>query len=139
MINQQSRPKSSGEMQQAINRTRGTVLCARLEDAGGLTGQSRGLLGRDGIEPDQGLLFVRHRFEPFMWMHMFFMRFAIDIVFLDRLDRVVYISHQLKPWRTSPILFKACKALELAAGAAAVSNTLVGDKISFERSPLLEA
>jgi uncharacterized membrane protein (UPF0127 family) len=122
-------------MQQAINQTRRTVLCARLDDAGGLMGQSRGLLGRDNIEPDQGLLFVRHRFEPFMWMHMFFMRFAIDIVFLDHLDRVVYISHRLKPWRTSPILFKAWKAMELAVGAAARSDTVVGDEISFQRAP----
>ena len=74
---------------------------------------------------------MRSRFEPFMWMHMFFMRFAIDIVFLDRGDRVVHISHQLKPWRISPILFKAHKALELAAGAAARSATAVGDEIRF--------
>jgi uncharacterized membrane protein (UPF0127 family) len=121
-------------MLQAINQTRRIVLCARLDDAGGLTGQSRGLLGRDGIEPDQGLLFVRQRFEPFMWMHMFFMRFAIDIVFLDHLDRVVYISHRLKPWRTSPILFKARKALELAAGAAAKSATVIGDEIRFDEA-----
>jgi uncharacterized membrane protein (UPF0127 family) len=119
-------------MQQAINQTRRTVLCARLDHAGGLTGQSHGLLGRDRIEADQGLLFVRQRFEPFMWMHMFFMRFAIDIVFLDYDDRVVYISHGLKPWRTSPILFKARKALELAAGAAAKSATVIGDEIRFD-------
>ena len=116
-------------MLQAINHTRQTVLCARLDDAGGLGGQTRGLLGRDRLEPDQGLLFIRHRYEPFMWMHMFFMRFAIDIVFLDSRDRVVHISHQLKPWRVSPILFKARKALELAAGAAARSATLTGDQI----------
>ena len=118
-------------MMQAINQTRQTILCARLDDAGGLSGQTRGLLGRDGIDADQGLLFVRNRFEPFMWMHMFFMRFAIDIVFLDRHDRVMHISHRLKPWRMSPMLFRARKALELAAGAAARSATTVGDEISF--------
>ena len=118
-------------MMQAINQTRRTTLCARLDDAGGLSGQTRGLLGRDGIDADQGLLFIRNRFEPFMWMHMFFMRFAIDIVFLDRRDRVVHISHRLKPWRMSPMLFRARKALELAAGAAARSATTVGDEISF--------
>jgi len=121
-------------MLQAINQTRQTILCARLDDAGGLSGQTRGLLGRDGIDADQGLLFVRNRFEPFMWMHMFFMRFAIDIVFLDRSDRVVHISHELKPWRVSPILFRARKALELAAGAAARSATAVGDEISFAQA-----
>jgi uncharacterized membrane protein (UPF0127 family) len=118
-------------MMRAINQTRGNVLCARLEEAGGCGGQARGLLGRAGIEPDQGLLFVRQRFEPFMLMHMFFMRFAIDIVFLDRDDRVIRISSRLKPWRVSPLVFAARKALELAAGAAARSDTAVGDQIRF--------
>jgi uncharacterized membrane protein (UPF0127 family) len=97
-----------------------------------MAGQSRGLLGRDRLEPGHGMLFIRGRFEPFMWMHMFFMRFAIDIVFLDREDRVVHISHALKPWRVSAVVFGAGKALELQAGAALLSDTRVGDSIAFE-------
>src|SRR5580692_1541138 len=103
----------SGTSVCAINRTRGTTLCQQIEDAGGLSGQARGLLGRDSLEPGHGMLFVRGRFEPFMWMHMFFMRFAIDIVFLDRNDTVIRISHALKPWRMSAIVFGARTALEL--------------------------
>src|SRR5579863_2862395 len=117
----------SGAGLRAINRTRATTLCRHIEDAGGLAGQSRGLLGRDGLEPGHGMLFVRGRFEPFMWMHMFFMRFAIDIVFLDRHDTVMRISHALKPWQVSPIVFGARRAIELEAGAAQRSNTQVGD------------
>jgi uncharacterized membrane protein (UPF0127 family) len=116
----------------AINRTRGTVLCECLEDAGGLAGQSRGLLGRDGLDSGHGMLFLRGRIEPFMWMHMFFMRFAIDIVFLDGNNTVVRISHTIKPWRVSPLVFSARKALELEAGAAARSDTRLGDLIAFE-------
>ena len=122
----------SGGGLSAINRTRGTTLCERLEDAGGLAGQSRGLLGRDGLEHGHGMLFVRGRLEPFMWMHMFFMRFAIDIVFLDRRNTVVRISHTLKPWRVSPVVFGASKAIELEAGAALRSDTRVGDAIEFK-------
>jgi uncharacterized protein len=116
----------------AINRTRDTVLCERLEDAGGLGGQSRGLLGRASLDGDAGLLFINGRFNPFMWMHMFFMKFAIDIVFLDKNDRVIKIDKALKPWRVSSMVFGARKAIELAAGAAAVSGTAVGDAIAFE-------
>jgi hypothetical protein len=116
----------------AVNQTRGTVLCARLEDAGGLRGQSRGLLGRDSLDPDAGLLFENGRFTPFMWMHMFFMRFAIDIVFLDRSDHVIKINRGLKPWRVSSVVVGARNALELASGAAVRSSTEVGDKIVFE-------
>ncbi len=118
----------------AINQTRGTVLCAHLEDAGGLAGQSRGLLGRDGLAPDQGMLFAAGALTPFMWMHMFFMRFAIDIVFLDRTGRVIKIDRELKPWRLSSLVFRAATALELAAGAAERARTESGDQIIFEPS-----
>jgi uncharacterized protein len=122
---------TGGATLRAINRTRDTVLCERLEDAGGLAGQSRGLLGRDGLADGAGMLFVRGRLEPFMWMHMFFMRFPIDVVFLDRDGIVVHISHRLRPWRVSSVVLRARKALELAAGAAANSGTMVGDRIDF--------
>jgi len=115
----------------AINQTRGTILCARLEDAGGLAGQSKGLLGRSGLEPDEGMMFVRGRFEPFMWMHMFFMRFPIDIVFLNREGVVVRINHALRPWRVSSVVLRARVALELEAGAASRSRTTVGDLIKL--------
>ena len=116
----------------ALNLTRGTVLCERLEDAGGLGGQSRGLLGRDGLEPGTGMLFENGRFTPMMWMHMFFMRFAIDIVFLGRGGKVVKVNRNLKPWRVSSMVFGAQVALELPAGAAEASGTEPGDQIRFE-------
>ncbi len=116
----------------AVNRTRASVLCAQLEKARGLVGQSRGLLGRERLEPEEGMLFEAGRFEPFMWMHMFFMRFPIDIVFLDRTGKVIKINRELKPWRISSLVLRARKALELSAGAAARSATAVGDQVDFE-------
>jgi len=119
-------------MMRALNQTRGTALCARLENAGGLAGQRRGLLGRDGLEPGTGMLFENGRFTPFMWMHMFFMRFAIDIVFLGRDDTVIRINRRLRPWRVSSVVFGARKALELPSGASDESATQVGDHIVFD-------
>ncbi|HZO81670.1 MAG TPA: DUF192 domain-containing protein [Candidatus Binataceae bacterium] len=116
----------------AINQTRGTVLCARLEDAGGVSGKSRGLLGRDALEADAGMLFEAGRWEPFMWMHMMFMRFAIDIVFLDRRGVVIKINRNLRPWRFSSLVWGARRALELAAGGVGRSGTEVGDQVVIE-------
>jgi uncharacterized protein len=124
--------EDSLQMLRAINRTRGTVLCGQLENAGGVAGQSRGLLGRDGLEPDHGMLFETGRFLPLMWMHMFFMRFAIDIIFLDRAGRVLKINRSLRPWRVSSVVVGARKALEVAAGASDRSGTRVGDVIELE-------
>src|ERR1700688_1569275 len=123
---------SMANLVRAVNLTRGTVLCERLEDAGGLGGQSRGLLGGGGREPGSGMLFENGRFTPMMWMHMFFMRFAIDIVFLGRGGKVVKVNRNLKPWRVSSMVFGARVALELAAGAAEASGTEPGDQIKFE-------
>ena len=118
----------------AINQTRATVLCQRLEKAGGMAGKSRGLLGRDGLEAEAGMLFEAGRLEPFMCMHMWFMRFAIDIVFLNRHGRVIRINHNLRPWRISSVVWGARRALELPVGAAARSQTSVGDQVIFAQA-----
>jgi uncharacterized membrane protein (UPF0127 family) len=96
-----------------------------------MAAQSRGLLGRDGLAAGAGMLFEGNGLLPLMWMHMFFMRFAIDIVFLDRSNRVLRINHNLKPWRVSSMVIGARKALELEAGAAARSATVEGDKLEL--------
>ncbi len=78
------------------------------------------------------MLFDNGRFTPFMWMHMFFMRFAIDIVFLGRGNTVIKINRHLRPWHVSSIVIGARTALELPAGAADETSTQVGDQITFE-------
>jgi uncharacterized protein len=124
------RGKMAGNLQ-AINRTRGTVVCARVERAEGAWGKGRGLLGRAGLEPGCGMLFEVGPLNPFMWMHMFFMRFPIDIVFMDRYGRVIKINRELKPWQVSSVVFGARGALELPAGGAASSSTEPGDQIEL--------
>jgi uncharacterized membrane protein (UPF0127 family) len=123
--------EGSGKTLRALNQTRGTVLCERLEVAESMAAQSRGLLGRDGLAPGTGMLFEGSGFLPLMWMHMFFMRFAIDIIFLGKSNRVLRINHSLKPWRVSSMVFGARKALELEAGAASRSGTVEGDQLEL--------
>ena len=79
------------------------------------------------------MLFENGKFTPFMWMHMFFMKFAIDIVFLGRDGRVLKINADLRPWRVSSVVFGARRALELEVGAVASSGTRVGDIIAIEQ------
>jgi uncharacterized membrane protein (UPF0127 family) len=114
------------------NQTRGAVFCARVIRASGIKGRSRGLLGRDKLDCDEGMLFEATGFIPVMWMHTFFMRFTIDIVFLDRQGRVIKVQTFLKPWRFSAIVPGARMAIELAAGAASRTQTAAGDLIVLE-------
>lgn len=121
-------------MLRALNQTKGTTLCDRLEIAETRAAQNKGLLGRDGLEPGCGMLFDNRSFLPVMWMHMFFMRFAIDIVFVDKSDRVIRINHRLRPWRLSSMVFGARRALELEAGAATRASTTPGDILRYDVS-----
>jgi uncharacterized membrane protein (UPF0127 family) len=116
----------------ALNQTRGTVLCDWLQPAATLTAKTRGLTGHHQLTPGTGMLFSSSPALPIMWMHMFFMRFAIDIVFLDRDGRVLKIDADLKPWRVSSIVIGARNALELPAGSAKSSGTQVGDQVALQ-------
>ncbi len=111
-----------------IRTAEGTVVCERCELADGTLARMRGLLGRDSLEPGAGMLI-----DGAPSVHMFFMRFPIDVVFLDRDWRVVRIVHALRPWRVAGAR-KAVAALELEAGAAARAGLREGDVLELEPS-----
>lgn len=85
----------------------------------------KGLLGKSGLAPGQGLLI-----RPCNGIHTFFMKFSIDAVFLDRHYRVVALFRDLPPNRLTPISRKTHCVLELPAGTVNPSIT-VGDHIEF--------
>jgi uncharacterized membrane protein (UPF0127 family) len=103
----------------------GAVVCERCEIPDSAFGRARGLLGRNGLEPGGGMLIDRAGS-----VHMFFMRFPIDVVFLDRDWRVVAIRHGLRPWRVAGAR-GAVAALELPAGAAAAAGIEEGDVLAL--------
>lgn len=114
-------------MIEAYNRTKSASLGAAIELANSGKTRNKGLLGRDGLEPGEGLWIV-----PCEAIHMFFMRFAIDVVYLDKKKRVVKIVPELKPWRLSASM-KAHSVLELPAGTASQTGTEPGDEIEIRR------
>ena len=104
----------------------GTEVCARCELADTALARMRGLLGRRGLEPGRGMLIT-----PCPSVMTFFMRFTIDVVFLDRDQRIVGISHELRPWRVGGAR-RAFSSLELPAGSAASLGLLEGDVLAVE-------
>ncbi len=104
----------------------GVVVCEHCEIPESAVGRMRGLLGRDGLEPGSGMLIDR---APSV--HMFFMRFPIDVVFLDRDRKVVRVVEGLRPWRVAGAR-RAVAALELPAGSAAAAGVDVGDELVLE-------
>lgn len=104
----------------------GVVVCERCEVPRSSFARMRGLLGRSGLEPGTGMLI-----DAAPSVHMFFMRFPIDVVFLDRERRVVGVRHGLRPWRVAGAR-RAVAALELPAGAAAAAGVDTGDVLVIE-------
>jgi uncharacterized membrane protein (UPF0127 family) len=99
----------------------GRVVCERCTIADSPVSRMRGLLGRRDLEPDEGLLL-----RPAGSVHTFFMRFAIDAVFLDRERRVVRVAEHIRPWRAAGAR-GARAVLELRAGESARRGISVGD------------
>ena len=117
-------------MLSADNVTRQRPLARRLELADSLWAKFRGLMGRPGLDPDEGLWLPGDN-----GIHMMFMRFAIDCVFLarpepDGVRRVVAIRRALPPWRGVVWFVRgASGVLELPVGVLDATGTAVGDAV----------
>lgn len=111
---------------EAVNVTKGVLVASRVEWAGTSEARRRGLLGRDRIDASEGAYIV-----PTQWIHMFGMRFPIDVAFLADDGRVLHMCHALDPNRLSPIVWRAEGALELAAGTLERTDTEIGDIIEL--------
>jgi uncharacterized protein len=107
------------------NLTRGTVLASSLEVAGNGPKRNKGLLGRAGLEAGGGLWIV-----PCESVHTFFMQFPIDLVYLDRKNRVKKVRDSVRPWRLSACL-SAHSILELPAGTIRDTQTQSGDTLEL--------
>jgi uncharacterized protein len=89
-------------------------------------------MGREALAPGTGLLIGSGPLLPMLWIHTFFMRFPIDLVFLGRGDRIIRVVPAVKPWRLTAPVFGAHSVLELEAGAAQRTSTNPGDQVRFE-------
>ena len=84
----------------------------------------RGLMFRKRLEQGRGLLLA-----PCNSVHMLFMRFAIDVVYLDENFCIKKIVRDLTPWLGMSVCFGAWGALELASGEAERLKLSVGQKL----------
>ena len=110
-----------------VNRTRGAVLAERIEHAVAITERLRGLLGRSELPAGNALAIA-----PCAAIHAFFMKFAVDAVFLDRRGHVVRALAELPPWRATRFHRRAAQVVELPAGTLARTGTREGDQLAFE-------
>lgn len=108
------------------NVTRATTVADRVDWAGDSESRRRGLLGRETLPAGEGVYLV-----PCQWIHMFGMRFPIDVAFLSSSGRVLAVHERLRPWRLSRPVLRAEGALELPAGTLRSTGTRVGDVLEL--------
>jgi uncharacterized protein len=108
--------------------SQGSVACERCIVAGTSLARMRGLLGRSALPRDEGILL-----RPASSVHTWFMRFPIDVVFLDRDLAVLRVVPRLGPWR-AVARRRAAAVLELAAGESERRGLCVGDRLAWAES-----
>jgi uncharacterized protein len=100
-------------------------VCERCQIADNFFSRMRGLLGRRDL-PDDECLLIR----PAGSIHTFFMRFPIDVLFLDRELQVLAVSSDLGPWRMAGQR-GARVVVEMAAGQASKRGVQVGEQLTL--------
>jgi uncharacterized membrane protein (UPF0127 family) len=110
-----------------VNITRGTVLADQAELADNYWTRFMGLMGRRGLPAGGGLVL-----QPGGGIHMWFMRMPLDVIHVDKHDRVTHVLRGIKPWRFGPLFVGNRQAIELPAGKA--EGTQVGDHIDVQPS-----
>lgn len=104
----------------------GVLVASRVRVARNPWERTVGFIGKSVIDPDEGIWFDRCNA-----IHMFGMRVALDVLFLDDHLRIVHIEPDLAPWRVARFA-DADSVLELRAGRARTCELQHGDRLIFE-------
>lgn len=110
------------------NQTRSTVLADKADIADSSAKRRTGLLKHARLEAGEGLWIV-----PCESVHTWFMKFPIDLVYVDKRHKVRKVRSAVPPWRLSACLL-AHSVLELPAGTIRQSGTVRGDQLVIEKA-----
>lgn len=108
------------------NVTRHHILADKANEAANFLARGRGLMFSPPLPEGGGLVI-----EPCNSIHMFFMRYPLDVVFTDGEGRVLFVYRGIKPWRMGRIVKGAKRAIELPEGTVERTRTEVGDMLSL--------
>lgn len=112
----------------AINMATGEVIADKVKIARDFRSRSVGLLNRISLGQEEALVI-----KPCNSIHTFFMKFPIDVAFLDKRGAVVKLVKSLKPWRLSACIPMGFMVLELSEGKLEEINIKQGDLIKITK------
>ena len=110
-----------------INETRDQVVADRAQTARSYFHRMIGLMGKKSLDQGDGLII-----DPCSSVHTHWMRFAIDVIYVNNDHAIVGIDHDLHPWHIGHFYRKVQYVVELPAGKAHETGTQVGDRLILE-------
>ena len=110
------------------NISKNTILAQEVIIADTFFNRLKGLLGRNSLGAKEALVI-----KPANSIHTFFMRFSIDLIFLDKQNRVIQVKENIKPFRLIFSSLKVLSVIELPTNTITDTQTQVGDIISVEK------
>lgn len=120
----------NGAIAEVRNSTRDTIVARHAIVARSFLTRGRGLMFQSSLDSDSGLII-----DPCSSIHMFFMRFPIDVLYVSGDDVVVRTQRAIRPWRVGPLYTRGAKyVVELPVGSIDRSGTVVGDQLTLATS-----
>jgi uncharacterized membrane protein (UPF0127 family) len=110
-----------------INQTRNVPLITRGRVANTFWLKLRGLLGATSLEKDEGIILVGEKS-----IHTLFMKFPIDVAYVDRNFKIIRVDTHMAPFRLGPFVPRSAYVLEMPVGTITNTATQVGDQLVFE-------
>jgi uncharacterized membrane protein (UPF0127 family) len=107
-----------------INKTNNSVVAEEVIVASNFFKRMKGLLGKKELRPNQALVL-----KPCNSIHTFFMHFPIDVLFVDKNNRIIKAISCLKPFKLTPIYLNAAFAIELPFGTIQSFSIQIGDTL----------
>ncbi|MFA5411595.1 MAG: DUF192 domain-containing protein [Candidatus Omnitrophota bacterium] len=107
-----------------FNQSKNTVLAEAVIIADRLFPRMKGLLGKKELKPNEAIVL-----KPCNSIHTLFMRFPIDVLFIDKHNKAIEVISNLKPYRLTRIYFNARFAIELPSGTLQATATAKDDTL----------
>ncbi len=107
-----------------VNRTKNIILAEEVVKATSFWQRAKGLLGKASLAKNSTLWILRCNS-----IHTFFMKFPIDVVFVDKNLRVCTVMTNIKPWRLASSLWRAHSVFEFASPQPVLKQIEKGDML----------
>ena len=117
------------QKRQLVLQRTGDVILESLAVADSFRGRFWGLMGTKDLHSSEGLALI-----PCNSVHSFFMKFPIDVLFLDAQGRVLHCHEAMKPWHIGSIVPGARSVIEAKSGVFG-ETVRVGDIVEIREKP----